>query len=306
MRRRIVRAVAIAGLVTFASIAFAFSTGPPASRTGAPAVAGRPAEQLCVVCHSTNPPNNPLGLLEILDLPESYSPGQVYPMRIRLSFTGHPPEAQFKWGFQVTSVSGSTGRGVGTWLPSPGLKVIPATSPSFPGRWYIEHGDDPLTVHEGDPGPVEWQFSWQAPPGDSGAVYVFAAGNSANGDGTNQGDFIFTARDTMLAPTVTAVIPPFDIVCVNWLGNPTPNPFKQCVDLSFEIARAGPMDLSIYDVQGRAVRRIVHGWHESGPGAAFWDGRKNDGTLAANGVYFARLSAPDLRKPMVKRLTLAR
>lgn len=313
MRRGIVRAITLVGLVTFASIAFAYSTGPPASRTGAPAIAGRPAEMLCTICHMGNTPNNPLGLLEILDTPRTYEPGAVYAMRVRLGFTGHPAGTEPKWGFEITSVQATTGRGIGTWIPSNGLQIVNASSPSFPGRQYLEHGGDwqgdTASVHYGDPGPVEWHFSWQAPPGDSGAVLFFAAGNAANGDGCSfcGGDFIFTTRDTMLPPdTVTVDVPPIAIARFNWLGLPNPNPFNQCVDLSFEIAKAGPIHFSIYDVQGRSIRTLLRGWHDAGPGAAFWNGKRDDGTQASNGVYFVRLIAPGVPKPLVQRLTLAR
>jgi FlgD Ig-like domain len=307
LRQRILRVAPVVGFLCYAAVAFAFSHGPDASRTGAPAVAGRPAELLCTQCHLGSPINDPAGKLEILDLPDQYEPGVNYPMRLRLSFSDHLPEDIPRWGFQITAVQASTGRGVGLWMFPIDLQVKPATNQtSWPGRLYLEHTFDAL--HEGDPGPVEWSFSWTAPPGDSGAVYFFAAGNAANGDGcsTCGGDHIFTARDTLLSSSIVGVpIVPVSYSPENVLEAPSPNPMKQCVDLPFSIARSGHVDLSIYDVQGRKVRTLTRGWHDAGPGAGFWNGKREDGTVAANGVYFVRLIAPGLQRPLVRRLTLA-
>jgi hypothetical protein len=58
-----------------------------------------------------------------------------------------------------------------------------------------------------------------------------------------------------------------------------PNPFNPSTQLSFELPQAGEVRLSIHDVQGRRVRERT------------WDGRADDGSLVASGVYFARLEA---------------
>ena len=68
MLRSILRASVVAGIVFGTADAFAFSTGPPLSRTGAPAIGGKPAEGLCTLCHNLNPANMPNGKVEILDL----------------------------------------------------------------------------------------------------------------------------------------------------------------------------------------------------------------------------------------------
>jgi len=59
-------------------------------------------------------------------------------------------------------------------------------------------------------------------------------------------------------------------------------------------------------VQGRKVKTLFTGHHDVGPGFAFWDGKREDGLQAGNGVYFVRLSAPGLSRPLVRKVTLAR
>ena len=83
-----------------------------------------------------------------------------------------------------------------------------------------------------------------------------------------------------------------------------PNPFHRSSAIEFSLNRAGPMDLSIYSVDGRLVRALVHGWLPAGPQRFEWDGRSTGGRIAAAGVYFARLTGPDGN--VVRRLVLLR
>jgi hypothetical protein len=313
MRHLIMRAAAgFLVLVSCASLALAFSTGPEPSRTGAPPVGGKPAEPLCVVCHSGAEVNDPQGLLEILDVPSTYQPGITYPIRVRLSF-GHPPDAIPKWGFQIQAVHSVTGDSAGTWIIPPQLKLVlgkPTTV--LRNRRYVEHGGDWATdtasVHFGDLGPVEWSLTWQAPQ-DTARIYFFAAGNAANGDECSfcGGDYIYTdAESTQAAGSSVSVVPGPPARLHTLLESPYPNPFKQCIDFSFEVERAGMVDLAIFDLQGRRVRTIFRGQRAAGEGAAFWNGKFDDGTQAKNGVYFVRFMGPGLNEPVSRRIVLAR
>lgn len=322
MRRRIVRAAIAFGVLFGAAVAFAYSTGPPISRTGAPAIGGKPAEALCTVCHNLNFPNDGTGKVEILDLPTAYLPGQAYPMRVRLSSTANADYPDRKWGFEITAIyqSGppgivSGGLGAGTWsIPESGSDSLrratydPGSTNTWRSRVYITHTSP--SSHKGWPSPSEWSFSWVAPPVDSGAVIFCVAANAANGDSESvqTDDHIYTSRDTVLSPAaLVGVIPPTHEMFVTAIEPPYPNPMTWlCVDVSFTTARAGNVDLAIFDAQGRRVRSLFRGWHEAGPGAAFWEGKRDDGSQAANGVYFVRLRAPGETRLYTRRLVLAR
>jgi flagellar hook capping protein FlgD len=322
--RFIARASVVTGMVFGAAVAFAFSTGPPLSRTGAPAIGPKPAEALCTVCHNLNPPNMNNGQVEILDLPVAYSPGQTYPLRVRLSSTANQDYPDRKWGFQITAIyqSGpnagivSAGLGAGTWVipTTPGTDSLmrntyaSSSSNTFKTRVYISHTSP--SSRKGWPSPSEWSFAWVAPPVDSGTVIFAVAGNAANGDSASLGtdDHIYTSRDTVLSPSlVVDVPPPVRERFVTAIEPPFPNPMTwRCVDVSFTIAREGSVDLAIFDPQGRRVRVLMRGWHPAGPGAAFWDGKREDGSQATNGVYFVRLKAPGEARAISRRLVLAR
>ena len=84
-----------------------------------------------------------------------------------------------------------------------------------------------------------------------------------------------------------------------------PNPFNPRVNLAWEQPRAGPLDLAVYDLRGRLVRRLLAGESVPARGHVVWDGTDGGGRPVPSGVYLVRLGAP--RTPgAVQRITLAR
>jgi hypothetical protein len=309
-----VRAAVLAFLLFGTTLAYAFSTGPPTSKTNARSVAGVAAETNCTQCHLPTGSQNtdPKGSLHILDVPSQYAPGKTYPLRVQLDYAWDPlPPDSIRWGFEITAVQASNGQGVGLWTPVGGLLAteqikLGDSITQWASRWYLEHTS--AGIHQGENGPVEWTAYWTAPPGDSGLVYFFAAGNAANGDGCSVcgGDHIYTtAESTLGGGVVLAVEGPGSRALATRLAVPYPNPMTQCLDLQFNLSRPGEMDLAIFDLQGRRVRTIFHGYHVAGSDSRFWDGRTDNGVLTPNGVYFARLRAPGLAHPMSHKIIRA-
>ena len=77
-----------------------------------------------------------------------------------------------------------------------------------------------------------------------------------------------------------------------WLpATAAPNPFRPKTELRFELPVGGPVDLTICDVSGALVRRLLVGDLGAGPHVVTWDGRDDAGSRAASGTYFYRLRA---------------
>jgi hypothetical protein len=68
-----------------------------------------------------------------------------------------------------------------------------------------------------------------------------------------------------------------------------PNPFREATTVSYRLAEAGTVRLTVLDLGGRVVRTLVHGFKGAGDHTATWDGRNAQGAPAAPGVYFLRL-----------------
>lgn len=84
-----------------------------------------------------------------------------------------------------------------------------------------------------------------------------------------------------------------------------PNPFAGGTRLHYTLSHPGPVVVDIFDVSGRAVRRLEPaGERAAGAHELAWDGRDGSGAVLAAGVYFARLSTPTF--VTTARLLLAR
>jgi len=68
-----------------------------------------------------------------------------------------------------------------------------------------------------------------------------------------------------------------------------PNPFNPRTEISWIQPRQGSVDLSIYDLRGRLVRRLVNGPVEAGRQVHGWDGKDRGGRAASSGMYCIRL-----------------
>ncbi|MCC6350046.1 MAG: hypothetical protein IT347_10710 [Candidatus Eisenbacteria bacterium] len=110
--------------------------------------------------------------------------------------------------------------------------------------------------------------------------------------------------------TVTASFAPTLAVDGNALPAATllqparPNPFHGTATLDFSLVRGGPVDLSVFAVDGRHVRTLDHEALAAGEYRERWDGRDDDGNPLASGVYYARLETED--GPLTRIITYLR
>jgi hypothetical protein len=75
----------------------------------------------------------------------------------------------------------------------------------------------------------------------------------------------------------------------------SPNPFTQTTSIAYTVpTQGGYVEITIYDVSGREIRRLLTGEMPGGHGVAVWNGLDNDGQRVASGVYFARLDVDGL------------
>lgn len=70
-----------------------------------------------------------------------------------------------------------------------------------------------------------------------------------------------------------------------------PNPFNPVTTIGFTLDQTGQASLTVYDVAGRAVRKLVDGELAAGRHEARWDGLDEAGLRVPSGVYLYRLEA---------------
>ena len=74
------------------------------------------------------------------------------------------------------------------------------------------------------------------------------------------------------------------------IGN-YPNRFNANTEIRLQLAKAWPVALNIYDVQGRLVRGLWSGLLAAGAHQLSWDGRDEAGRAAATGIFLYRLQS---------------
>ncbi len=74
------------------------------------------------------------------------------------------------------------------------------------------------------------------------------------------------------------------------VGN-APNPFNPMTVIAFELASDGPVQLDVFDLRGRHVRRLLAADLPAGRYQVTWDGRDAANRGSASGVYVCRLNA---------------
>ena len=106
------------------------------------------------------------------------------------------------------------------------------------------------------------------------------------------------------APATLLIVPDETDLYPNY-----PNPFNPETWIPYQLARAAAVSLTLYDINGRAVRTLDLGYQPAGvyqsrSRAAYWDGKNNVGESVASGLYFYTLTAGDFtatRKMLIRK-----
>ena len=70
-----------------------------------------------------------------------------------------------------------------------------------------------------------------------------------------------------------------------------PNPFNPLTQIKYSTPKGGLVELVVYDVLGREVRRLINTKLQAGNHIAVWDGKNHFGEHVGTGMYFYRLKA---------------
>jgi hypothetical protein len=189
---------------------FAYVLGPDPAMNG---IFG--TGQTCATsgCHTGNAVNAAGGSLTIGGLPPAgWTPGETYPLTVTIQRTG----ARL-FGFQLSAVADATNQQAGTLTAGHSrVQIICGrgavatstlvTSCSTAGAiQYAEHNNAQIVTST-------YLVNWTAPSSASvGTVRFNIAGNAANGDLTNQGDFIYTRVERVDPASAPPPPPPPDL-----------------------------------------------------------------------------------------------
>ena len=73
------------------------------------------------------------------------------------------------------------------------------------------------------------------------------------------------------------------------LGQNYPNPFNPTTRIAYQLTKAAQVHLSVYDITGREVNRLIDQYQPVGDYSVEWNSNSTSGNKLSSGIYFARL-----------------
>jgi hypothetical protein len=73
------------------------------------------------------------------------------------------------------------------------------------------------------------------------------------------------------------------------LGQNYPNPFNPATRIVYQLNKAAQVRLSVYDITGREVNRLIDQYQPVGEYSVEWNSNARAGNKLSSGIYFARL-----------------
>jgi len=135
-------------------------------------------------------------------------------------------------------------------------------------------GSPETTVPVGTPGTL-----W-----DPKIDYSSSTGNPVLNETTTEGSLY-----RYCIPVGTTGVGPSPSVSEIALAQNAPNPFSTHTRIEYRLPEAAQVEIDIFAIDGRVVRRLVHEKQSAGSHDAAWDGRDDGGRAVAAGPYFYRM-----------------
>jgi hypothetical protein len=220
-------------------------------------------------------------------VPSEYKAGDTLDIALALEMFG-----QLRWGFEITVLDGDNDYAGDLIVTDP---VNTQKNPdAVTGREYMKHT---LTgTHNGTPDASPgWSLRWAAPQAEgTGPVTFYMAGNAANGNFSNSGDYIYTTLE-IVGEDLSSDVDEGDLplpMAYELVQN-RPNPFNPSTSISFSLRKASYVQLVVYNGLGQEVTRLVDGYRTAGVHNYTWNGTDSGGEKVPSGVYFCRLVTPE-------------
>jgi hypothetical protein len=152
------------------------------------------------------------------------------------------------YGFEITARD-TANQFVGSWT------LDAETRFAGLGIEYVTHSSPSVTG--------EWTINWMPPDFATGPVTFYAAGNAANGNGSGSGDHIYTTVHT-INPMVSNRNERPSVMDGYRLEPGYPNPATDRVVIEYGLGTLTPVQLILYDLQGRSISVAVDGIQAAG------------------------------------------
>lgn len=72
----------------------------------------------------------------------------------------------------------------------------------------------------------------------------------------------------------------------------SPNPFNSVTTISYNLPSACHVELTVYNISGQEVNKLIDDFQKAGSHAAKWDGRNSEGKEVTSGLYYYKICTP--------------
>jgi hypothetical protein len=131
-------------------------------------------------------------------------------------------------------------------------------------------------------------------PSTPGTVTMYCCGAA----GSNPPAWNNSANKTIVVKTLTGVENNVSPVSFS-LSQNYPNPFNPVTKISYSVAKAGNVKITVYDILGNSVYTVVNQKHDAGNYSADFDGSK-----LSSGTYIYKIESGDFSD--IKKMTLVK
>ena len=190
------------------------------------------------------------------------------------------------------------------------------------GGMILEYNPDVIQAEDVLAGGLTSGTYWKANLSEEGVIRIaFAGDNEMSGGGTlfeikmraiSEGDgevkveriYLFMDWGVKVESGEVKVIPEETVLLQNY-----PNPFNPETWIPFKLAENTRVEIGIYDISGRLVRRLNLGYLKAGSyvdrnEAARWDGRNEVGEKVSSGIYIYRMKVG--ARSFIKRMIISK
>lgn len=183
-----IKKISISGFAVVASLILLSAINKPESSGAPSASTGAPGEQTCAMstCHDDNSVNSGTAQLSI-EIPATIKAGEDATIKIKIKDAG-----KTRFGFQVTALNDANKK-VGEFIITDSERTQTlGGNTSFPDRQYLTYTYYGTLDNDGE---AEWEAKWKTET--KGNVTFYVAGISANNDGQDKGDFVYTTTKSI-------------------------------------------------------------------------------------------------------------
>jgi len=110
---------------------------------------------------------------------------------------------------------------------------------------------------------------------------------AAADNGSNLGMFGIGC-DAIILSTIDELLPAAFALHQNY-----PNPFNPVTTIKYDLPENSQVQITIYNMLGRKVKTLVHGYEVAGFKAVQWQGRNDFGQSVGAGVYICQIQTRD-------------